>query len=171
MYDTSVSLSELQEQVYPYLSKDIRFVDPFIRARGRNKFQVGLRGFHCAFLFDFRIDELRATLNERGDGGRVIVDGVMNLRSLRVYSYPLRTILVYEFVLTQGGCSLEITSQEEMWSVGDLAQNAPVLGPLYDGWRFLSGYFFTAMFWLSCALATRLPWARHYRNRLAPKKD
>ncbi len=170
MYDTNVSLDTLREQVFPYLAQDIEFIDPFIRGRGIGKFRNGLLGFHCSFLFDFQISQLNVSMNERGDGGRVIVDGVMNLRELRIYTYPLRTILVYEFVLTQEGRSFEITSQEEMWSFGDMLQNVPLLGGFYDGWRRLSGLAITAFFFLSCALATRLPWARHYAGRSSPRK-
>ncbi len=76
----------------PYLAPDVTFTDPWLTAHGRGRFRIGLRGFHCVIRFDFDIFQLAVTLNERGDGGRVIVDGVMNLRQLRFYTYPLRTI-------------------------------------------------------------------------------
>jgi hypothetical protein len=160
MYTTSVPLSTLEEEVVPYLAPNIQFVDPWLRARGSGKFRTGLRGFHCTFYFDFSIFQLNIQLNEQRDGGRVIVDGVMNLRQLRFYTYPLRTILVYDFKMTEGGRSFQITNLEEMWSVADMIQNAPILGRFYEGFRFVSGYFFTTMFWLSYAVTTRLPWRR-----------
>lgn len=156
MYDTSVPIPTLEERVYPYLAPDIEFVDPWILARGRGKFETGLRGFHCVIRFDFDIFQLAVRMNERGDGGRAMVDGVMNLRQLRFYTYPLRTILVYDFRLTEGDGALQITRLEEMWSFADMIANAPLVGRLYDGvFRRGAGYFFTAMFWLSCALVER----------------
>ncbi|XYI02655.1 hypothetical protein ACMHYB_24030 [Sorangium sp. So ce1128] len=164
MYTTSVPLDELREQVYPYLAPDVEFIDPWIRARGAGKFRIGLLGFHCAFLFDFDIFQINVSMNERGDGGRVLVDGVMNLRQLRVYTYPLRTLLVYDFVMTKGGEGFEITRQEEMWSFGDMIQNAPLIGTCYEGFRFVSGYFFAGFFWLSCVVATRIPWSKQFQR-------
>ncbi len=125
-------------------------MDPWIRARGGDKFRTGLLGFHCAFLFDFDITQLRVTMNGHG-GGRMIVDGVMNLRQIPSYTYPLRAILVCDFVLTQGGTRFEITSLEEMWSFADMIQNVPLFGSAYQGFRFVSGYFFTGFFWLSAS--------------------
>jgi len=91
-------------------------------------------------------------MNESGNGGRVLVDGIMNLGSLIVYTYPLRTILVYDFVLKNGGRDISITRVEEMWSFGDLLDNLPVIGPVYDLGRRGFGYFIAGMFWLSCAI-------------------
>lgn len=153
MYDTSVPLSTLSERVNPYLSPDIVFVDPWVHVRGRRRFEIGLRGFHCVIHFDFTISQLAAQLDESGRRGRVLVEGVMNLRQLRVYTYPLRTILVYDFVLTEQDPGLLITKVEEMWSFGDMIENLPLVGRLYDGlFRRFFGAFFTRMFWLSCAL-------------------
>jgi len=164
MYTTSVPLDELSVRVVPYLAPNIEFIDPVIRARGAEKFRIGLLGFHCAFRFDFDIFQLNVSMSERGDRGRALVDGVMNLRQLRVYTYPLRTILAFDFVMTGRGEGFEITRLEEIWSFGDLIQNAPLLGTLYAGFRFLSGYFFTGFFWLSCAAATRLPWSKQFQR-------
>jgi hypothetical protein len=155
MYTTSVPLSTLEDEVVPYLAPDILFVDPWVRVRGAAKIRTGLRGFHCVIHFDFDVFQLHVQLNEARDGGRVIIDGVMNLRQLRFYTYPLRTILVYEFVMTDGGRSFQITKLEEMWSFGDMIQNAPVIGRFYEGFRFVWGRFFTSMFWLACAVKTR----------------
>lgn len=156
MYDTRVPLGRLEERVFPYLGPDVEFVDPWVHTRGRELFENGLRGFHCSFRFDIDITQLHVRLNERGDGGRVLVDSIMNLRQLRVYTYPLRTLLVYEFVLTEGGTSFQITRQEEMWSLGDMLANLPVAGGVFDLGRRAWGYYFSATFWLSCALRTHL---------------
>jgi hypothetical protein len=152
MYDTSVAIPLLEERVYPYLAPDIAFVDPWVMIHGGGTFRNGLRGFHCVIRFDFEIFQLGVQMNAAGDGGRALVDGVMNLRQLRFYTYPLRTILVYDFVLTEGG-GLQITRLEEMWSFGDMIQNVPLVGRFYDGvYRPGFGYLFTGMFWLACAL-------------------
>ncbi|APR77488.1 Hypothetical protein A7982_02835 [Minicystis rosea] len=154
MYDTEVPLPVLEERVYPYLAPGVIFEDPWLRARGFRRFTIGLRGFHCVIRFDFDIFQIGVQLDARG-GGRALVDGVMNLRQLGFYTYPLRTILVYDFVLTEGG--LQITRLEEMWSFADMIANAPLLvGQLYDRvFRPAAGHVFTALFALSCALAPR----------------
>lgn len=162
MYDTRVSPERLEERVHPYLSPDIEFVDPWVHTRGGPVFRAGLRGFHCLFRFDFDLFQLHVQMNERGDGGRVLADGVMNLRQLVVYTYPLRTLLVYDFALTEGGASFVITRQEEMWSLGDMLQNLPFVGPIYDLGRRAWGSFFGVAFGAACAVKTRLsrPWSR-----------
>lgn len=157
MYTTSVPLRTLEEEVLPYLAPNITFTDPWLRAHGFGKYRTGLRGFHCVIHFDFDMFQINVQLNEQRDGGRVIVDGIMNLRQLRFYTYPLRTILVYDFVMTEGGESFQIVNHEEMWSFADMIQNAPLAGRFYAGFRFMAGYFFTAAFWLGCAVKTRLP--------------
>jgi hypothetical protein len=155
MYDTSIPIPVLEERVVPYLAPDVVFVDPWLIARGRERFAIGLRGFHCAFRFDFEIVQVAVTPNAGGDGGRALVDGVMNLRQLRFYTYPLRTILAYDFTLRGG--ELRIERLEEMWSFGDMIANAPLLvGRLYQrAFRPAAGAFFTVFFWLSCALGRR----------------
>jgi hypothetical protein len=151
---------ELREKVYPHLAPGIVFRDPWVRASGLPQFWVGLRGFHAIIRFDFEIFQLAVQLNERGDGGRVLVDGVMNLKQLVVYTYPLRTQLVYEFELTPDGESFQITSLEEMWSLGDFIANAPGVGRAYEGFRWASGYLFTGMFWLAATVVEKLPYGR-----------
>lgn len=160
LYTTSIPVPELREKVYPHLAPTIVFRDPWVRASGLQQFWVGLRGFHAVIRFDFDIAQLAVELNERGDGGRVMVDGVMNLRQLVVYTYPLRTQLVYEFDLSPDGESFQITSLEEMWSLGDFIANAPGVGVAYEGFRWASGYFFTAMFWLAANVVENLPSGR-----------
>jgi hypothetical protein len=153
LYDTSVPTSVLREEVYPYLAPDIEFWDPWVRASGRRHFWTGLKGFHAVIRFDFRISQLAVQLNERGDGGRVMVDGVMNLNQLVVYTYPLRTILVYEFTILPDGQRLQVTSLEEMWSFGDLIENVPGLKRPYEVYRRFFGYLFGGMFWIAATAA------------------
>ncbi len=63
-----------------------------------------------------------------GAAGARVVDGVMNLRQLGFYTYPLRTTLVYDFALTRRSAGLQIERLEEMWSFGDMIANAPARG-------------------------------------------
>jgi hypothetical protein len=95
------------------------------------------------------------------------VDGVMNLRQLRFYTYPLRTILVYDFAVTADG--LRIRRLEEMWSFADMIANAPLLvGRLYQGaFRPLAGAFFVRAFRLACAVRAVLERARPGLGRRA----
>lgn len=167
LYDTNVSLKSLAARVYPYLAPDIEFKDPLAITRGERLFKVGLRGFHCVIHFDFDIAQLDVQLNDLGDGGRVLVDGIMNLRQLYFYTYPLRTLLVYDFVMARsrdslgdrlgdrGGPSFQITRLEEMWSLGDLVENVPLIGRLYSGARQISGYILGGLFWLGCKVCPR----------------
>lgn len=160
LYTTKIPVGELREKVYPHLAPTITFKDPWIRGSGLAQFWTGLRGFHAIIRFDFDIAQLAVQLNERGDGGRVLVDGVMNLNQLVVYTYPLRTQLVYEFTLSPEGDSFQITSLEEMWSFGDLFQNLPGVGLAYEAFRWSWGAFFTGVFWTAANVVERLPWER-----------
>lgn len=155
LYDTSVPVSVLRDKVHPYLSPDIEFWDPWVRVRGLRRFWTGLRGFHAVIRFDFVIHQLAVELDESGRGGRVLVDGVMNLNQLVVYTYPLRTVLVYEFELSPDEESFQVTSLEEMWSLGDLIENLPGVGRLYEGFRLASGYVIGGLFWLAATLAEK----------------
>jgi hypothetical protein len=156
LYDTSVPASVLRAKVFPFLAPDIEFRDPWVKASGLRHFWIGLEGFHAVIRFDFRIAQLAVQLNERGDGGRVTVDGVMNLNQLVVYTYPLRTILVYEFTMTPDGQRLQITSLEEMWSFGDLIENLPGAKRPYELYRRFFGYLFGGMFWVAATAKDRL---------------
>lgn len=156
LYDTSVPLDVLERDVIPHIAPDIDFTDPWVHTRGLRIFRAGLRGFHCTFPFDFTVAQAAVQMNARGDGGRAIVDGVMNLRSFVVYTYPLRTTLVYEFTLRRGGAGFVVHRLNEMWSLGDLLNNIPGLGRLYDLGRFGWGLFFGVAFRISCAIATRV---------------
>ncbi len=152
MYDTEVPLSTLDERVVPFLAPDVSFTDPWLTARGLNRIRAGMRGFHCAFRFDLVVSQLDVLLDEGGEGGRVLVDGVMRLRSIPRYEYPLRTFLVLEFVLT-GGRPL-VTHLDEMWSFGHMIRHAPLgVGLFYDRvFRPAAGWFFEGFFRLACAV-------------------
>lgn len=152
LYDTAVPMNVVRREVFPYFSHNIVFLDPLVHIQGWQKFADGRRGFHCTFKFDFDIIQLGVQLNNRNDGGRVLVDGIMNLRSLIFYTYPLRTMLVYEFRLTKNAPGVSITRLEEMWSTGDLFANVPVLGRAYDGVRRGFGWFILGLFAFSCAI-------------------
>ena len=151
MYDTGVPLDELEREVLPYLAAEVSFVDPAVRGRGFDKIRVGLRGFHTAFKFHFDITQMSVQIDQAR--GRALIDGVMHLRSLPGYSYPLRTVLVYEFALRDDG-AVRVTSIEEMWPLGDLFANAPLgLGKLYGKiFRTVSGLGFLGFFWLTTLL-------------------
>lgn len=167
LYDTGVTLDVLDERVLPAIADDVEFVDPWVHVRGKRPFTAGLRGFHCVIRFDFTIHQLTVDIDEDGRRGRALVDGIMNLRQLVVYTYPLRTILVYEFSLAGDPPRPMIHRIEEMWSLGDLVANLPVIGRIYDSRRWGWGALFVALFRASCAVATRL------RPRLlgAPEAD
>jgi hypothetical protein len=168
MYDTSVPIPVLEERVYPHLAPDILFTDPWVIVRGRRRFEIGLRGFHRIICFDFDIFQLAVELDGNG-GGRVLVDGVMNLRQLVFYTYPLRTLLRYDFTLTEDGRAFHVTRLEEMWSFGDLIANTPLVGEVYDRvFRPVAGRFFLAIFWLSGVLLRPRPasWSALPSDRL-----
>jgi hypothetical protein len=151
MYDTGVPLDQLEREVLPYLAAEVSFVDPAVSGRGFDKIRVGLRGFHTAFKFHFDITQM-SVQNVEGRG-RALIDGVMHLRPVGSYTYPLRTVLVYEFTLRDDG-AVRVTSIEEMWPVGDLLANAPLgLGKLYGkAFRTVSGMGFLGFFWLTTVL-------------------
>ena len=163
LYDTSIPAATLQEKVYPHLAPDIEFRDPWVKASGLRHFWIGLKGFHAAIRFKFEICQLAVQLNERGDGGRVLVDGVMQLNQLVVYTYPLRTQLVYEFTILPDGERLQVTSLEEMWSLGDLIENIPGAKRPYEIYRRFFGYLFGGMFWIAAT-------AEDLRTRAAASK-
>lgn len=139
LYDTSIPSHRLDEEVLPFVDQDICFTDPWQQACGREAYRRGAAGFHCMFHFDFVIRQLHVRLedpllDETARKGRALVDGVMRLRQLGwLYTFPLRTFLVYEFVLTAPGSDAPeppfvIHSHEELWSFGDMLAAVPLLG-------------------------------------------
>jgi hypothetical protein len=138
LYDTRVSPQQLEDQVLPLLAEQVTFKDPWQVGVGRDKYTVGMKGFHAMFDFRFEFHQVGVALDARATGGRALVDGVMHLRqSSRVFTYPLRTILRYDFTLAPHGEAavplLQITAHEEMWSLGDMIESLPVVGRIYAG--------------------------------------
>lgn len=156
LYDTNVTLGVLERELVPYLAPDVEFVDPLVHAWGQDIFRTGLRGFHCAIHFNFEAFQIDVQVNRSAGTGRVLVDGIMHLRQLVVYTYPLRTVLVIDFRLTDGGRGFQITRLDEMWSLGDLLANVPGIGRIYDVSRRIFGQGLARLFHLSCEVATRL---------------
>ena len=63
------------------------------------------------------------------------MSGSMQRKQLSwLYVYPLRTLLVYDFVLPDPAQPerFMITAHEEMWSVGDMVNAVPVVGAIYS---------------------------------------
>lgn len=135
LYDTRVSEEQLEEEVLPWLAADVRFTDPWQQGQGIEVYRKGAAAFHSMFKFDFDVFQLNVQLNEHARTGRGIVDGVMNLRQVSwLYTYPLRTILVYDFTLldeNRGDVRFQIHKHEEMWSLGDMIEAVPGVGWLY----------------------------------------
>ena len=69
--------------------------------------------------------------------------------------YPLRTLLVYDYVTTKTGSGLQIVRLEEIWSLGDLVENAPLISALYRAARTVNGYVLSGLFWLGCLVKPR----------------
>jgi hypothetical protein len=134
LYDTRVPAQMLDEEVVPFMAEDVTFTDPWQRGAGLETYRRGAAGFHCMFSFDFDIYQLNVQLEEGNQKGRAIVDGVMNLRQLSwLYTYPLRTILVYDFTLQRSGGEVRplVHAHEEMWSLGDMIAAVPLVGWVY----------------------------------------
>jgi len=79
-------------------------------------------GFHNMLYFTFDTFQLNVKLNDDELTGRCIVDGIMNLQQFSwIYTYPLRSIFVYEFRLLNSQNpdepQFEIFRHEEMWLV------------------------------------------------------
>jgi len=152
-YDTSVSQSVLDREVVPHLDKNVTFKDPWQTGYGKSKYTLGMTGFHCMFYFNFSIKQLHVYLNEDNSAGRVLVDGIMHLNQLQLYSFPLRTLLVYNFVIKEkdGKIIYKIKEHEEMWSFGDMIENLPLVNPIYQLFRRAFGVgflMFSIFFWV-----------------------
>jgi hypothetical protein len=138
LYDTRVPPQRLEEEVLPHLAEEVTFKDPWQVASGRDRYAVGMKGFHAMFDFRFEFHQVCVSLDAQASGGRALVDGVMHLRqSSRVFTYPLRTILRYDFTLESSaeatGPVVQITAHEEMWSLGDMIEALPLVGRIYAG--------------------------------------
>ena len=138
LYDTRVLPQRLEEEVLPHLTAEVTFKDPWQVAVGRDRYAVGMKGFHAMFDFRFEFHQVCVSLDAQAAGGRALVDGVMHLwQSSRVLTYPLRTILRYDFTLASPGGTtgplLQVTAHEEMWSLGDMIEGLPLVGRIYAG--------------------------------------
>ena len=151
LYDTSKDPRQVDVDVAPLLSETVSFTDPWQQASGRGKYRLGLAGFHAMLSFKLQITQVSVQLSQGAASGRAIVDGVMNLTPLGPsFTYPLRTILVFDFTLSDGGLPL-IHAHEEMWSIADMVAAVPVAGWLYRrlfrpgfSWGFLAASWLTA---------------------------
>jgi hypothetical protein len=122
LYTTSVPNPVLEQQVLPYISKNIIFKDPLQEVNGKELYRISMKGFHNMFHFTFDTFQLNVKLNDDGKTGRCIVDGIMNFKQFSwIYTYPLRSILIFEFRLLNNQTidepQFEIFRHEEMWFV------------------------------------------------------
>jgi hypothetical protein len=132
LYDTRVPMDVLEAEVMPYVAQDVTFVDPWQTGSGRERYRLGLAGFHRMLRFRFEVTQVGVQLSAGGEGGRAMVDGVMHLEQLApLLTYPLRTMLVYAFRLDAAGTPA-IYFHEEMWSLGDMLAAVPGAGRLYE---------------------------------------
>ncbi|SEK97409.1 hypothetical protein SAMN05444354_103217 [Stigmatella aurantiaca] len=164
LYDTRQPARVLDAKVLPYLAEDVVFTDPWQRGAGIEDYRLGAVGFHLMFSFDFDVFQLNVQLEEGGQKGRALVDGIMNLKQFRwLYTYPLRTILVYDFTLAppgkDGTVQPRIHAHEEMWSFGDMIAAVPVAGWFYKN-VFRKG--FSHGFLAASALSRKLAEARRH---------
>ena len=140
LYNTEVTPQDM-EPLHHYFSKDVYFKDPWQQGGGIEKYVAGMNGFHSMLNFDFTDFQAAVTLEEKKRGcnyieGRAMVDGMMQLRQFSwLYTYPLRTILVYKLrvFLDEGtgdvmhakkdDIPFQIYFHEEMWSLGGIPSN------------------------------------------------
>jgi hypothetical protein len=138
LYDTRVPPQRLEDEVLPLLTEEVTFKDPWQVGAGRDRYAVGMKGFHAMFDFRFEFHQVCVSLDAEATRGRALVDGVMHLwQSSRLFTYPLRTILRYDFTLASpDGAApplLQISAHEEMWSLGDMIEALPLVGRIYAG--------------------------------------
>eukprot|EP00026_Physarum_polycephalum_P017471 Phypoly_transcript_18708.p1 GENE.Phypoly_transcript_18708~~Phypoly_transcript_18708.p1 ORF type:complete len:237 (+),score=27.22 Phypoly_transcript_18708:51-713(+) len=136
LYSTDVTPKDM-EPLHHYFSKDIFFKDPWQQGGGIDKYTAGMNAFHSMLNFDFTDFQAAVTLEEKKRGknyieGRAMIDGVMHLRQFSwIYTYPLRTILVYKLrvfldesgniqVSKKDDINFQIYFHEEMWSFGGI---------------------------------------------------
>ena len=159
LYDSTVPTSRLDAELVPYLDPQIRFTDPWQQGHGLTSYRLGAAGFHSMFRFDFEVKQVGVTVDEAQRRGRAMVDGVMNLKMLApFYTYPLRTLLTYEFQLTGGTPAFRISDHEEMWTFGDMLEAIPGAGWAYKKYfRRAFGYAFLGASYLSARARKNLP--------------
>jgi len=159
LYHTSISPKEL-EQYLPYIADNIYFKDPWQSGGGKDKYKLGMKGFHNMLNFSFEEYQVGVLVDTDSGEGRAIIDGRMMLKQFSwIYIYPLRTILRYNFRVRQGegnedDAPFQIYFHEEMWSFGDMIENLPVIGKFYDKvFRVAFCYGFLAASYVSTAIA------------------
>jgi hypothetical protein len=163
LYDTSVSPLDLDAEVAPYLADDVRFTDPWQCGVGRERYRLGAAGFHAMLRFQLELHQLHVRLEPDGKRGRALADGVMHLQPIRALpSYPLRTIITYEFEMTdpdaEGGPRFLIHDHDEMWSLGDMIEALPGVGWFYEHvFRRAFSRGFLAASYLSCRAKRLVP--------------
>jgi hypothetical protein len=179
LYTTDIPGALLERQILPYIAKNIIFKDPYQEISGKELYRIGINGFHNMFHFTFDTFQLNVKLNDDGKTGRCIVDGIMNLQQFSwIYTYPLRSILIFEFRLLNNQNidepQFEIFRHEEMWlvffllvlfkkylinfrSFSDMIDAIPGIGWLYKNiFRWGFGYLFVGISALSCFLRDSL---------------
>jgi hypothetical protein len=152
LYDTRVPMDVLEAQVMPYIANDVTFTDPWQTGSGRERYRLGLAGFHRMLRFDFKPTQVGVQLAGAESTGRAIVEGVMHLRQFApLLTYPLRTIIIYDFRLDGAGAPA-IFFHEELWSFGDMLAASPLVGKVYER---VFRRLFSSAFLLASRLATR----------------
>ncbi len=162
LYDTRVDPKLADAAVTPLLAENVRFTDPWQTASGRKKYRIGIAGFHAMFRFHLDIAQLNVHIAEDNTTARVLVDGVMQLQPLGPwYTYPLRTILVYDLTLTDNGTAdptVHIVAHEEMWSLAEMIANVPLSGAFYTRvFRPAFSRGFLVASWMSAKARGMLP--------------
>ena len=162
MYDTSVDPARVDAELAPLLAADVLFTDPWQQGKGRANYRLGAAGFHAMFRFTLDIAQVGVQLTEDGKEGRAIIEGVMNLRPFGPwYTYPLRTILIYDFVVTDADSTppgILIRAHEEMWSLAEMIAALPVTGWVYRrAFRPAFSRGFLVASWLSARARGVLP--------------
>jgi len=147
LYDSSYSIETLDEQVFRYCSDRITFVDAWQTPKGMDNYRGqfnGLRNMGIKFEFDRR----QYGTQWRKEGGRFICEGWFTTTVwLPWLRFPLRTFSIHEFVLTdQNDKGFLIYNHEELWSFTEMLEKMPIVGTLYNGFRWFAARFFAASF-------------------------
>jgi len=159
LYTTNVPNAELEHKVLPYIADDVVFKDPWQEGGDKKMYSVGMKGFHNMLHFDFDTYQLGVKLNDDGTAGRCMIDGVMNLKQFSwIYTFPLRTIVVYDFRMLSSYREeeprFEIFHHEEMWSYTELIDGIPGVGWVYKNmFRPAFGHLFFGASYLSCLIS------------------
>uniref|UniRef100_A0A914DU71 Uncharacterized protein n=1 Tax=Acrobeloides nanus TaxID=290746 RepID=A0A914DU71_9BILA len=157
LYTTSVPNEELEVKILPYIAEDVIFRDPWQEGGNKDIYSIGMKGFHNMFHFTFDTYQIGVQLH--GTIGRCIVDGRMDLKQFSwIYTFPLRTIVVYDFRLLDAdgpdGVKFEIFRHEEMWSYLELIEGIPGIGWIYKNmFRPAFGHLFVGVSYLSCIIS------------------